>query len=112
MTTMDETRALPDLSVDATGIASFSADSLDEAALAALAMRAMGRHAAAVSEAGQARLVSVSHDVTGTRFAGGKGEVTSKIDRQTRTLLFMGADLVSEAGLHLHSTGIFRLDTD
>ena len=67
---------------------------------------------AAVSEAGQARLVSVSHDVTGTRFAGGKGEVTSKIDRQTRTLLFMGADLVSEAGLHRHSTGIFRLDTD
>lgn len=110
MTLSEHTNALPELSIETLGHARFSAGKLDAAALAAMSIRALEQHAAAQSGAADARLVSVSNDVTGKVFSGGEGEIKSHIDRQTRTLLFMGAELSSAAGLNLRSTAIFRLD--
>ena len=107
--TQDET-GLPALQGEGDSPATFIGPALDAAALTALTIRALQRHAAFISDSGAARLVSVSSDITGTDFSGGEGKITLKVDRQTRTLLFIGAVLTSTAGLHLRATAIFRLD--
>ena len=101
---------LPDLEFPASDEAAFSAGALDPAALTALTIRALEKSASSLIEGAVARLVSVSSDFTGTTFDGGAGKITSRTDRQTRTLIFTGAELTSEAGLHLRATAIFRVD--
>lgn len=110
MTTHDQQTGLPELDFKSDDRAVFSASPADPAILSALTLRALTHYASALATGGEAKLVSVSVDVTGTGFDGGAGEVSSQVDRQTRTLLFMGADLTSGAGLHLKATAIFRTD--
>lgn len=110
MTTSIEPQTIPPIVVESGSRASFTADALDAAALCALSIRAMQAAATALAGAASAKLVSISHDVTGTSFDGGSAAVESRADRQTRTLIFMSAELSSAAGLHVRSTAIFRLD--
>ena len=110
MTTSDQIQTLPSLTVETDSRASFTSDALDAGALCALSIRAMQAAAAALSGPASAQLVSISHDVTGKPFEGGSAAIESRTDRQTRTLIFMGAELSSAAGLHIRSTAIFRLD--
>lgn len=111
MTKTEQDTGLPQLQQQGEAGSSFNGPALDAAALTALTIRALQHHAASLSENGEARLVSVSCDVTGMDFPGGDGAITIKVDRQTRTLLFIGAELTSKTGLHLRATAIFRLDT-
>jgi hypothetical protein len=111
MTSYDNITDFPGLRQTGDDSAEFASGPLDPACLTALSIRALEHHARSVSEAGEAQLVSVSTDVTGTAHKGGDSAIVSRIDRQTRTLLFMGAELTSDAGLHIRATAIFRLDT-
>lgn len=74
-----------------------------------LVIQALQHHADAVGAGKTAKLVSVSLDMTGADVSAGTVEISSKTDRQTRTLLFTGAELSLDGKLLVKATAIFRL---
>lgn len=106
----DLTDSLPELQIKAPGNAAAKLpDDVDESVLSALIIRAMQAHADSLAEARRARTVSVSLDMTGKAFAGGEVSLRSKVDRQTRTIIFMGAELCVQGDVIQKATAIFRL---
>ncbi len=77
--------------------------------LSAFVIQALQHHASAAAGDKAAKLVSVSLDMTGKDASAGTVQIDTKTDRQTRSLLFLGADLVLNDTLLVKATAIFRL---
>ena len=112
MSTTDQKIDLPSLKKVTDDTSTFTAGPLEPALLSAVMIRALEQQAAAAAGTAAARIVTVSTDIAAADYEGGEATITSRIDRQTRTLIFMGAELTSKAGLHLRATAIFRLETE
>ena len=112
MTTTDTISSLPSLAFNSEKTSSFDANGEGPGKQSALLVEALSHHANTLAEGGTADLVSISMDVTGTPLGHGQANIESDVDRQTRTLLFIGAELSSKAGLHTRATAIFRIHRD
>ncbi|WP_139792328.1 hypothetical protein [Henriciella litoralis] len=108
----ETTSGLPPLTFETDNTSSFDANGEGPGIQSALLVQALSHHANTLAADGKADLVSISMDVTGTPLGDGKGAIQSDVDRQTRTLLFIGAELSSKAGLHTRATAIFRIHRD
>lgn len=105
----DTPAALPGIDILSPGEAAAHLSASGEDVLSALMIRALRAHADSAAGDRIARTVSVSLDRTDAEFAGGDVRMMSKIDRQTRTLVFMGGALIAEDKAILKATAIFRL---
>lgn len=105
----DMPAALPGIDILSPGEAAAHLPAAGDAVLSALMIRALRAHAGSAAEDKTVRTVSVSLDMTDAEFAGGDVRMVSKIDRQTRTLVFMGGSLIAEGKVILKATAIFRL---
>jgi hypothetical protein len=108
----DTASGLPPLTFPTENTASFDASGQGPGIQSALLVHALSHHADKLAEQGTADLVSISMDVTGTPLGDGQATIKSDVDRQTRTLLFIGAELSSRTGLHTRATAIFRIHRD
>jgi len=100
---------LPEIKITAPGEAKAHLPKAGEAVLSALMIRAMRAHADSLGGEKTAKTVSISVDVTGADFAGGEVALSSKVDRQTRTIIFMSGTLSADGTTLLKATSIFRL---
>ncbi|MEQ8557224.1 MAG: hypothetical protein RIB03_02815 [Henriciella sp.] len=100
---------LPEIEITAPGEAKARLPKAGEAVLSALMIRAMRAHADSLGGEKTAKTVSISVDVTGADFAGGEVALSSKVDRQTRTIIFMSGTLSADGTTLLKATSIFRL---
>ena len=106
----DTSDTLPDIQIKSPGEAVASLPGpADEAVLSALMVRALQAHADSLAETREAKTVSVSLDMTGKPHDGGEVQIRSEVDRQTRTIIFMGGELLAKGEILLKATAIFRL---
>lgn len=108
----DTAITLPELNIREAGHATATLPAAGEAVLSALMIRAMRAHADSLAGEKKAKTVSISLDMTGAAFEGGEATLSSKVDRQTRTIIFMSGILSGAGETILKATAIFRLADD
>ena len=105
----DTAITLPDLDITDAGTATATLPAAGEAVLSALMIRAMRAHADSLAGDRTAKTVSISLDMTGAEFPGGDIALSLRVDRQTRTIIFMSGTLSGAGETVLKATAIFRL---
>lgn len=109
MTVSETSLFIPQLSWAGENSASVDLHSGDEGVLSAVTLAALKQVASQAAGGSSASTVSVSLDMTGADFEGGAVSIVCKLDRQTRTLIFMNAMVTSGDTPLIKATAIFRL---
>ena len=91
------------------GQASAPAGITDPEVIASLLMRVLRRQADMSAGVGHVETVSVTIDVTGENLADGALSFTCEIDRQTRTLIFIGGAVTQGGKPCLKATAVYRI---
>ena len=96
------------LSTDAPGSARATLPKASQVEVSALLLRVIEQHAHELAAPEKIELVTASTDVTGNLQA---GEVTfaTRLDRRTRTLIFIGGEATQASGSVLRMTTIYRI---
>ncbi|MGB3626319.1 MAG: acyl-CoA thioesterase domain-containing protein [Henriciella sp.] len=109
MTVTHSAETFPAIEIEQEGLAKAELAANDISVLSAVVMRALQAHATTLAGARAVAVVSVSYDMTGEEVSGGEVALSSEIDRQTRSLLFMHAYAKQGERVIIKATAIFRL---
>lgn len=81
----------------------------DHTVIAGLLQHVITAHAASLTDGVEVTLVSVTIDVTGPVPSGVEATFQSKLDRKTRTLIFIGGEATHAGGPMIKATAVYRI---
>ncbi|MDJ0921459.1 MAG: hypothetical protein QNI84_10040 [Henriciella sp.] len=104
----DLTVAYSKLVFDQDGVSHAPVQAGDTVGTAALLLRSIEHEVAALTGDAPAELVTVSTDITG-KISSGEAVFKTRLDRKTRTLIFIGGEATQDDRSILRMTTIYRI---